>query len=141
LTRFVLDNSICMRWLFGDGNAQSLRYASKVLAHFDRADTQAIVPSVWLLEVANVIARAEARGALRESRSAEFLGALREMAIDVDADTSEHAWADTLGLARRHSLSAYDAAYLELALREGVPLATLDESLRSVAERAGVPAV
>ncbi len=141
MTRFVLDNSVCMRWLFGDGNPQSLQYASKVLAHFDRVETQAIVPSVWLLEVANVIARAEVRGSLLESRSAEFLGALRDMAIEVDAATSEHAWVDTLGLARRHSLTAYDASYLELALREGLPLATLDESLRSAADRAGVPAV
>ncbi len=141
MTRFVLDNSVCMRWLFGDGNPQSLQYASKVLAHFDRVETQAIVPSVWLLEVANVIARAEARGSLLESRSAEFLGALRDMAIEVDAATSEQAWVDTLGLARRHSLTAYDASYLELALREGLPLATLDESLRSAADRAGVPAV
>ncbi|MCD6671773.1 MAG: type II toxin-antitoxin system VapC family toxin [Burkholderiaceae bacterium] len=139
--RFVLDNSVCMRWLFGDGNAQSLRYASGVLAIFDRVETQAIVPSVWLLEVANVVARAEARGVLRESRSAEFLGALRDMAIEVDAATSEHAWADTLSLARRHSLTAYDASYLELALREGLPLATLDEALRSAAERTGVRAV
>jgi len=139
--RFVLDNSVCMRWLFGDGNARSLRYASGVLTIFDRVETQAIVPSVWLLEVANVIARAEARGVLRESRSAEFLGALRDMAIEVDAATSEHAWADTLSLARRHSLTACDASYLELALREGLPLATLDEALRSAAERAGVHAV
>lgn len=139
--RFVLDNSVCMRWLFGDGNARSLRYASGVLTIFDHVETQAIVPSVWLLEVANVVARAEARGVLRESRSAEFLGALRDMAIEVDAATSEHAWADTLSLARRHSLTACDASYLELALREGLPLATLDEALRSAAERAGVHAV
>lgn len=141
MTRFVLDNSVCMRWLFGDGNPESRRYASRVLAHFDRVETQALVPSVWLLEVANVIARAEARGYLLESRSAEFLGALRDMAIEVDSAASERVWGDTLGLARRHSLTAYDSSYLELALRNGLPLATLDESLRAAAERAGVPAV
>ncbi|MFP5406497.1 MAG: type II toxin-antitoxin system VapC family toxin [Gammaproteobacteria bacterium] len=82
--------------------------------------------------------RAEAKGLLTEARSAEFLAVLREMSIVVDHATTAHASSETLQLARRFSLSSYDAAYLELALREGLPMATLDAQLRGAASAAGV---
>jgi predicted nucleic acid-binding protein len=90
------------------------------------------------LEVANVIARAEAKGLVTEARSGAFLEMLQGVDIDVDPATFAQALSDTLQLARRYKLSSYDASYLELALRLGMPLATLDEDLQKAAKKAGV---
>ncbi len=133
---FVLDNSVTMRWFFGDGKPQQLAYAGKVLDAMK--DGSALVPVTWGLEAANVIARAEAKGLVTEARSGAFLEMLEGVDIEVDADTFPHALSDTLQLARRYKLSAYDASYLELALRHGMPLATLDEDLQKAAKKAGV---
>ena len=133
---FVLDNSVTMRWFFGDGKPQELTYAGNVLDAMK--NTSALVPVTWGLEVANVIARAEAKGLVTEARSAAFLERLEGAGIDVDMGTFAHALSDILQLARRYKLSAYDASYLELALRLGIPLATLDVDLRNAAKKAGV---
>lgn len=133
---FVLDNSVTMRWFFGDGKPQELAYAGKVLDAMKVAT--AIVPTTWGLEVANVIARAEAKALVTEARSGAFLEMLDGVSIEVDAATFAHALESTLQLARRYKLSAYDASYLELALRRGISLATLDEDLQKAAKKAGV---
>jgi predicted nucleic acid-binding protein len=101
-------------------------------------EATALVPVTWGLEVANVIARAEARALVTEARSEAFLEMLAGVEITVDSATFFHAFSGTLQLARRHHLSVYDASYLELALREGLPLATLDDVLQKAARRAGV---
>jgi predicted nucleic acid-binding protein len=133
---FVLDNSVTMRWFFGDGKPAELAFAGKVL---DALKTvTASVPVTWGLEVANVIARAEAKQLVTEARSGAFLEMLDGLGIEVDTATHAHAMSDTLQLARRYKLSAYDASYLELALRRGIPLATLDEGLQKAAKKAGV---
>ena len=98
----------------------------------------ALVPGTWGLEVANVIAKAEAKALVTEARSGAFLEMLEGVDIEVDTATFAHALSDTLQLARRYRLSAYDASYLELALRSGAPLATLDEDLQKAAKKAGV---
>ena len=95
------------------------------------------MPGVWCLEVANVIARAENKFGLAEARSSEFVHILQQLHIQIDSGTPLQALGDTLQLARRFSLSAYDTAYLELALREGLPIATLDEALLNAANKAG----
>ena len=133
---FVLDTSVTMRWFFGDGKPQELVYAGKVLDAMK--DANAHVPVTWGLEVANVIAKAEAKGLVTEARSGAFLEMLDGVDIEVDAATFANALSDTLQLARRYKLSAYDASYLELALRLGMPLATLDEDLQKAARKAGV---
>lgn len=125
-----------MRWFFGDGKPQELVYAGNVLDAMKTAS--ALVPATWGLEVANVIARSEAKGLVMEARSGVFLEMLEGVDIEVDAATFSHALVDTLQLARRYKLSAYDASYLELALRSGLPLATLDEDLHKAAKKAGV---
>ena len=111
-------------------------YAGKVLDTMKNASAH--VPVTWGLEVANVIARAEARGLVTEARSEAFLEMLEGVEIKVDAATFAHALSGTLQLARRYKLSAYDASYLELALRRGIPLATLDADLQNAARKAGV---
>ena len=133
---FVLDNSVAMRWFFGDGRPQELAYAGKVLDAMKKTDAH--VPVTWGLEVANVIARAEARALVTEARSGAFLEMLEGMDIVVDGSTFAHAFSGTLQLARRYKLSSYDASYLELALRLGMPLATLDGDLQKAARTAGV---
>ena len=133
---FVLDNSVTMRWFFGDGTPRDLAYASRTLDAMKA--NEAVVPGLWSLEVANVLARAEATGLVSEARSETFLGMLQQLDISVDSATSAQALAATLQLARRYKISAYDAAYLELALRTGLALATLDEKLLKAARKAGV---
>lgn len=133
---FVLDNSVTMRWFFGDGKPQELAYASKVLDEMKHVS--ALVPVTWGLEVANVIAKAEVKAWVTEARSEAFLAMLGDVDIEVDSATFAYALSDTLQLARRYKLSAYDASYLELALRSNMPLATLDEDLQKAAKKAGV---
>ena len=133
---FVLDNSVTMRWFFGDGKPAELRYAGLVLDSLNKAS--AVVPVTWGLEVANVIARAEAKAIVTEARSRTFLELLEGINIEVDQATFSRSLSDTLQLARRYRLSAYDASYLELAPRRSLPLATLDEDLQKAAKNAGV---
>ena len=133
---FVPDNSVTMRWYFGDGSTAILAYATRVL---DAMKTStAFVPTVWSLEVANVLTRAEAKGLTTEARSEAFLAMVQRLDISLDIASTGQALGNTLQLARRYKLSAYDASYLELAMREGLPLATLDEDLIKAARRAGV---
>lgn len=132
----VLDNSVSMRWCFADGSTSDLAYADRVLESL--RDGPALVPSVWPLEVANVVLRAEARQQITPDTSAAFLAQLRSLRIEIDPGTAGHALVETLEIARRHRLSAYDSAYLELALRRQLALATLDAGLRKAARRVGV---
>ena len=139
--RFVLDNSVVMRWLLHDGSDERLAYARKVLDLLAQEDGEAVVPGIWSLEAANVIAKSEAKNLVSEARASAFVGLLQAMCIQSDAHTAEHALSETLQLARRFKLSSYDASYLELALREGLPLATLDADLLYAMEKTGVPQV
>jgi len=133
---FVLDNSVTMRWFFGDGKPQELAYAGKVLDLMK--EDSALVPVTWGLEMANVIARAESSGLVTVARSGAFLEMLEGVDIDVDEATFAHSLSDILQLARRYKISSYDASYLELAIRKGLALATLDEALSKAAKKAGV---
>ncbi len=135
---FVLDASVTMTWLLADGSSSAVSYSRDVLNAVARKDTQPVVPATWALEVSNVIARAESRSLLTEAQSEAFLEMLDELDVDVDSATFNKALSDTLQLARRYHLSTYDASYLEVALREGLPLATLDDDLRKAAKKAGV---
>ncbi len=133
---FVLDNSVAMCWLLNDGRPADVAYALKVLDALKQ--TSALVPGLWALEAANVVAKAEAKGLVTEARTQVFVATLTRLNITTDKATAAQALSDTLNLARRYKLSAYDAAYLELALREGLPLATLDLDLEKAARKAGV---
>lgn len=132
----VLDNSIVMRWCFGDGSAADLAYSESVMDAL--AAGTALVPALWNLEVANVLARAERQHLIGTSHSAAFIAMLRNLPITADLEGVGLGLSDTLHLARSHHLSAYDAAYLELALRKRLSLASLDVELRKAAKRVGV---
>lgn len=100
----------------------------------------AVAPALWPLEVANAVLMGERRQRSTEAQAAKWLGNLSSLPITVDDETAARAWSDVLRLARAHRLSAYDAAYLELALRRGLPLATLDDQLKAAAAAVGVAA-
>ena len=130
---FVLDGSVTMVWGFED---ESDDYAAALLDKMP--DLQAHVPSLWSLEVANALIVGERRGRMTPADAARFLAILGTFPIAVDNETAARAWTDTLHLARAHQLSAYDASYLELAIRHGLPLASLDGKLKAAATAVGV---
>ncbi|HRK38874.1 MAG TPA: type II toxin-antitoxin system VapC family toxin [Burkholderiaceae bacterium] len=134
--RFVLDASVALLWLVPATNPAGVDYAEATLVALK--DAQAVVPSLWALEVANVVAKLEAKAIVTEADSQRYVALLSKLHIVTDPATATHALGDTLNLARRYRLSAYDAAYLELALRTGLPLATLDAGLVKAATTAGV---
>ena len=131
---FVLDGSVTMAWYFAD---ESNPYADSVLSALEHG--RAVVPSLWPLEVANTVLVGERRKRSTEAQATAWLGILDTLSIEVDGETTPHAWSGTLALARSQNLSAYDAAYLELAMRRGLPLATLDGKLKNAAQAVGVP--
>jgi predicted nucleic acid-binding protein len=133
VTEFVLDGSIALAWYFKD---EADPYADAVAARFTIA--RAAVPSIWHLEVANAVLMGERRRRSTEAQAAKWLSYLGSLPIAVDDQTNDRAWGEILSLARAHHLSAYDAAYLELALRRGLPLATLDNRLKAAASALGV---
>ena len=135
---FVLDASVTLSWLLVDAKAADREYAGAVLDALKRPGTLAAVPVTWGLEVSNVLARGEAKAVLTEAQSEAFLEMLGAAPISADDATFAQVLSDTLHLARRYRLSAYDASYLELALRAGLSLATLDEDLAKAARKAGV---
>ncbi|MGZ3470566.1 MAG: type II toxin-antitoxin system VapC family toxin [Isosphaeraceae bacterium] len=131
---FVLDGSVTMVWGFED---EADEYAEAILERMP--DLQAHVPSLWPLEVANALLVGERRRRITSAETARFLAILGAFPITVDEQTVAHAWTDTMHLARAHNLSSYDAAYLELAIRLGLPLAALDGKLKTAAGAMGVP--
>lgn len=133
---FVLDASVALLWLAPGTNPSGVDYAAGALLALKHS--QAVVPSLWALEIANVVAKLESRGLVTEADSQRYIALLGRLSVTVDHATATHALGDTLNLARRYQLSAYDAAYLELALRTGMPLATLDVGLAKAARTAGV---
>ena len=133
---FVLDNSVSSRWFFDDGSRSDIAYAEKVLVALSHQT--AVIPATWGLEAANVLARAEANGWMTRQRTEKSLLLISGLNIEVDEETYSPSFSETLELARRYKLSAYDASYLELALRLDIPLATLDEKLIKASRKAGV---
>ena len=130
---FVLDTSVAIAWLFEDeASAEADALAARV------AQEGAITPSLWRLEVANVLLQAEKRGRIAASDVALRLELLDALPISTDGETDARAWREGLALARLHGLTSYDAAYLELAIRKGLALATRDRALIAAARKAGV---
>jgi predicted nucleic acid-binding protein len=129
----VVDSSVTLAWVYSEETTDAI---TEVL---DRLrDRGAWVPALWRLEVANVlemnVRRRRHDAAFRDASLAD----LAVLPIGIDAETDRHAWGATVRLAARHRLTLYDAAYLELAQRRGLPLATLDKELRDAATAEGV---
>lgn len=136
MTGFVLDNSVAMRWLLKSPKAPDQKYAETVLKSLSEED--AVVPNLWHLEASNVVLGAEKGGDVTVGEAEKFINQLENLPIHVDPMTAHQAFSRTINLARTYKLSSYDAAYLELAVREGLPIATLDKSLRKAAKKVDV---
>lgn len=136
MTNFVLDASVAMAWCFEDEATSATRAALSRLS-----EEAASVPAIWRVEVANVLAIAERRRRITPADTAAFIAKVENLAIHVDEETSSRAFSRILDLAREERLTAYDAAYLELAMRLGVPLASKDRGLCEAAARVGVSVI
>lgn len=121
---FVVDNSVALAWCFED------EHTRPIMDLLDRvAESGAVAPSLWPLEALNGLLMAERRKRLDAKRRQRLAGFLRALPVTLDMETADQAWTATARLAERYRLTLYDAAYLELAQRRKLPLATLDKDL------------
>lgn len=130
----VIDASIALAWSFEDERTPP------VLAVLEETIRDgAIVPLLWRLEVANSLRSALRRGRITQEFRDKALTDFADLRIEIDADTNTHAWSSIVSLSDGHDLTPYDAAYLELAQRRRMPLASLDGRMRRAASDIGIP--
>ena len=130
---FVLDCSATLPWVFASEATPGTDHLLEILA----AGGRAWVPALWHLELANALLGAQRRSRIDRAGIETFLATLGVFDVAVDPETMDVAWTRTLALAESFGLTTYDAAYLELALRRSLPLATLDQPLRTAMQKAG----
>lgn len=133
---FVLDASVAVAWCFEDEAFAYTDHVQDLLT----ADT-AVVPAIWALEVANALQFGERRQRLAGGDVLRFVEMISALPITAENPLVPRDLGPVLNLARAHDLSSYDASYVELAARHGLPFATQDGRLRAVAERLGIPMV
>lgn len=130
---FVFDNSIALAWCFEDEQTPG------IMALLDRVtETGAVAPQLWPVEALGGLLTAERRGRIGGAVRRRLAGFLRELPISIDSETADRVWRATAQLAETHRLTAYDATYLELAVRLGLPLATTEKPLITAARNAEV---
>lgn len=130
---FIIDCSMTMSWFFPDEAT-----ASTQQIHHRLISESALVPSIWYLEVANVLYMAEKRKRTKRNDSTSFLRLLQTFEIHSDDTWHHRAFDQVMTLCRVHQLTSYDAAYLELAIRCQLPLASLDDALCKAAKAEGL---
>jgi predicted nucleic acid-binding protein len=129
----ILDSSVALAWLYSDETTDAIRDVFDLVT-----EKGAWVPAIWRLEVANILEMGVRRGRSDAAFRDAALADLAHLPITLDPETHQQAWGATALLAARHRLTVYDAAYLELAQRRRLPLATLDQQLRMAATSEGV---
>ena len=129
----VLDSSATLAWIYSDETTDSIRRLFDAVA-----DDGEVVPALWRLEIATSLTVAVRRGRIDANFRRAALSDLALLDITTDDHTDVHAWGETLSVADRFQLTVYDAAYLELAQRRNLPLATLDRELRVAAKSLGL---
>lgn len=130
----VIDASTTAAWAFKDETT------AEIEAIFDQIGADgAVVPAIWLSEVANALLTGERRGRVTTAALDHVLVTLAALPIEIDGASPMTIWTSALSLAREHRLTVYDATYLELATRRGLSLATQDNDLRTAAQAIGVP--
>ena len=130
---FVLDASVALVWCF---ETETDQFTDAVLDSL--ADRTAVVPTIWPLEIGNALVVAERRKLLDPASSMRFLNLLHQLPITIEQETPQRMFGEILLLAREQKLSTYDASYLDLAMRSGLPLASRDDALIQAATRCGV---
>jgi predicted nucleic acid-binding protein len=136
MTRLVVDASVMGPLLFEDEAASLIAALPQALA-----DGDCVVPEHWRFEVTNQILVGARRGRVKPDEADIMLAAMAALPVEVDRDSIDQVWRKTYQLAVAHSLTIYDAAYLELALRLGLPLATFDKALINAANECGITAI
>ena len=131
---FVVDSSVALTWCFAEDRVPATADLLDRVTGFG-----AIAPTLWPLEVLNALLMAEKRKRIDFAKRRELIDALQSLPIRLDTETAAQAWMTTNRLAERYRLTLYDAAYLELAQRLHLPLATLDTDLREAARASDVP--
>ena len=131
---FVLDNSVAMRWCF---ESAAHPYADNILNRLATGE-DAVVPVLWFYEASAVLSREQNRGTLAAPKAEDFIAELQALRIAADVESAARVFGDVHRLALTYRLTSYDAAYLELALRRSLPLATLDDDLIRASKAAGV---
>jgi predicted nucleic acid-binding protein len=132
-TGIVIDASVALAWCFPD---EASDYADGVLVALD--GRTAMVPAIWSLEITNALLAGERRKRIRQPEVRRFVELLKGLSILEDGQPFADTVSNILPLAREHDLSAYDAAYLDVAVRHGAPLATLDKALQKAGRAAGL---
>ena len=136
MSEFVLDCSVTVSWLFADeASPQTDALLNRL------KETKALVPALWPLEIGNVLTQSERRRRIVAAQVTACVELLGRLPIEVDAASGRRALREVLSLARAQTLTTYDAAYLELAMRHGIPLATRDKALLRASGRVGVKTV
>ncbi len=134
MRRFIVDASVSLCWCF---ESQKTAYTEAVFDCLAAGD-EALVPAVWPLEIVNSLVVAERQKGISSAQLETFVRDLKDLPLEVDYEGVERVYSSILRISRQLQLSSYDAAYLDLALFEGLPLATLDRNLRFAAKRSGV---
>jgi predicted nucleic acid-binding protein len=132
--RFVVDASVALCWYFED---QTTTYTEAVFECLAQGD-EALVPAVWPLEMVNGLVVAWRQKSMGAEQLEDFITDLKDLPVCVDSQGCDRIYSSVFRLSCRYQLSSYDAAYLDLAVIQGLPLATLDKNLRTAARRAGI---
>lgn len=138
MSRFVLDTTVTMAWCFKE---EATEFTQTLLNRLSSLTDTAVVPALWLYEVVNVVELAARRGRIPQEKAAAFLASLVDLPIEVEDPSRTRVFVHVRALARQYQLTGYDAAYLELALRRKLPIASLDKALSRAALSAGVNSV
>ena len=129
----VIDSSVTLAWIYLDEQAEDALRAAEMVHQ-----SGAWVPAIWPLEVANGLVQGIKRRRIDKAKRDADIADLSRMNINVDADTNAFAWTKTLEFAERFGLTTYDACYVELAHRRALPLATLDDDMRTAGRKLGI---
>lgn len=137
MSQFVVDASVAAAWCFEDEQTEPMLSLLERL----RAGDRALVPALWSFEIANIVWAARRRGRVTADKAAKCLDLLRVLPIEVEFEPPARVFDSVGSLAIRYDITVYDASYLDLAIRDNLPLATLDHDLARAAQKAGVAAL
>jgi predicted nucleic acid-binding protein len=135
VSRFVLDNTITMAWCFTE---EATEFTETLLSRLSNLTDTAIVPALWLYEVVNVTELAVRKERITEEKARAFLESLADLPIEIENPSRTQMFVAVRELVGKHKLTAYDASYLELAIRHKLPMAASDNALMKAAKAAGV---
>ena len=138
MSRFVLDNTVTMAWCFTE---EATEFTNALLSRLSNLTDSAVVPALWLYEVVNVVELAIRKGRIPREKALAFLESLADLPIEVENPSRTQVFVIVRALAGEYQLTGYDAAYLELAIRHKLSIASLDKALARAALAAGVNAV